>query len=113
MKIFRSTSFLVAAAVFLLISIPLTTYLVLNSSQVGRDSQASTLVCEANCVSGEAQSNPQGQKEDLNQDGKVNTADVAILVANFGKTGDNPADLNGDKIVDETDSAILKAKFSN
>jgi hypothetical protein len=49
---------------------------------------------------------------DLNQDGVVNFADLAIMKASFFKTGaDLDADLNGDGVVNFADLAIMKKAF--
>jgi uncharacterized protein (DUF2141 family) len=47
---------------------------------------------------------------DLNGDGVIDTADLGILLANFG--GGGPVgDLNGDGVVDTSDLGILLANF--
>jgi hypothetical protein len=102
---------LAAITVFLLVSIPLTTYLVLNSESASREPQAAT-VCEKDCDEATTTSNTTEIKEDLNKDGLVNGSDLAIVLTAFGKTGDNEADLNGDNIVNESDVTLVKAKWS-
>ena len=52
---------------------------------------------------------PPLNKFDLNGDGKVNTIDLATLLANLGKNPKNPrADLNGDGVVDSKDFSLMK-----
>jgi len=46
-------------------------------------------------------------KGDITGDGKVGKYDFALLMLNWGKTGENPADLNGDGVVDKYDFALL------
>jgi hypothetical protein len=48
---------------------------------------------------------PSSNPADLNGDGVVNGADLAILLAAWG--GDGPADLNNDGVVNGADLAIL------
>ncbi len=48
---------------------------------------------------------------DFNDDLKVNAFDVAILKADYGKTGDLETDLNSDDKVNAFDVSILKALF--
>lgn len=48
---------------------------------------------------------------DLNEDGKVNMLDYAILVENFDQTGENVADINDDGIVNMLDYQILVENF--
>ena len=111
MNTIKSKGFLVAVTVFLLLAIPITTYLVIQSEQAAREPQAST-VCESNCTS---ETTPAGEpelKEDLNLDGSVNGADLAIVLSAFGETGDNEADLNSDNVVNESDVTLVKAKWS-
>ena len=48
---------------------------------------------------------------DFNQDLKTNAFDVAILKADYGKTGDLKTDLNSDNKVNAFDVSILKALF--
>lgn len=112
MDIIKSKGFLVGLTVFLLVAIPLTTYLVLNSEQAASEPQAAT-VCEANCVSDDPQNNNTELKEDLNSDGLVNGADLALVLTAYGKKGSIPEDLNKDGTVDESDVTLLKAKWSN
>lgn len=47
-------------------------------------------------------------KFDLNKDGKVNAVDLSIVILNMGKKGENPADLNQDKIVDKKDLELVQ-----
>ncbi|MFZ9692819.1 MAG: DNRLRE domain-containing protein [Phycisphaerales bacterium] len=53
---------------------------------------------------------PASNPADLNGDGIVNGADLAILLAAWG--GDGPADLNGDGIVNGADLAVLLAAWN-
>lgn len=47
-------------------------------------------------------------KYDLNSDGKINSADNAIILLNFGKNPKNKrADLNSDKVVDQKDIDLM------
>jgi len=49
---------------------------------------------------------------DFNNDGVVDTADLGILIADFGETGPGfPADLNGDEVVDTADLGALISAF--
>lgn len=50
---------------------------------------------------------------DLNNDGKVNVADLSILLSNWGKTTFNPpgADINGDGKVNVNDLSILLSRW--
>ena len=54
---------------------------------------------------------------DINGDGKVDAADLSMLIADFGKSGaaiTNPAaDINGDGKVDSADLSILIANYGN
>ncbi len=55
---------------------------------------------------------------DINHDGKVNSADVAILAASYGKTGPDAgfnagADLNGDGLVNYIDLAMLGFRYGS
>jgi hypothetical protein len=111
MNILKSKEFLVSATVFLLVSIPITTYLVVSSEQASRDPQAST-VCEKDCVSEEGSSNTTELRADLNKDGLVNGADLAIVLSAYGKTGENEADLNDDNVVNDSDTTLLKSKWT-
>lgn len=107
----KSKGLLVASAAFLFFAIPITTYLVIQSERTAREPQAAT-VCQEDCSSTEAVNNDE-LKEDLNSDGLVNSADLAVVLAAYGKTGDNQADLNNDNKVDESDVTLVKAKWSN
>lgn len=50
---------------------------------------------------------------DLNNDGKINSADNAILLQNFGKNPQNKkADINKDGIVDKKDSDLLAKQIN-
>ncbi|HSX58156.1 MAG TPA: dockerin type I domain-containing protein [Candidatus Saccharimonadales bacterium] len=111
MKFLKSKGFLVAVTVFLLISIPLTTYVVLNTAESSKETKAAT-VCEKDCVDKQTPSNTEAVKEDINQDGLVNSADLSILLVNKGKTGANSADLNGDGVVNDSDVSLLISKWS-
>ena len=51
--------------------------------------------------------NPRIVREDVNRDGVVDETDVAVVVANLGKTGENRADVNGDGIVDVADLIVV------
>ena len=48
-----------------------------------------------------------GLAEDLNGDGNVNAADLAILLGAWGPCAGCPEDLNGDGFVDAADLAAL------
>ncbi len=48
---------------------------------------------------------------DINNDGVTDTADLGILIAQFGVPGAGTADLNGDGLVDTADLGILIATF--
>ena len=49
---------------------------------------------------------------DLNNDGRIDTADLAILMGNFGQSGSNiRGDLNGDGRVDDLDVALFSAQY--
>ncbi|MCY3742210.1 MAG: dockerin type I domain-containing protein [Candidatus Poribacteria bacterium] len=50
---------------------------------------------------------PTRLKEDVNGDGTVNIADLALVAANLGKTGPNAADVNGDGTVNIADLALV------
>ena len=54
---------------------------------------------------------PTPKPGDLNADGKVDISDYNVLVANFGKTGTNIADIYGNKIVDIFDYNALVGNF--
>ena len=54
---------------------------------------------------------PTPKPGDLNADGKVDISDYNVLVANFGKTGTNIADIDGNKIVDIFDYNVLVGNF--
>jgi hypothetical protein len=51
---------------------------------------------------------------DLNGDGKVDAADLSILLSNWGKTGATAAqgDLDCDGVINATDLSILLAHWS-
>lgn len=62
---------------------------------------------------------PEGNKYDLNSDGKINAADSSIVVQNFGplrEAGKNPknpkADLNGDGVVDQKDLDLMSKQIN-
>lgn len=111
MTFITSRSFLAASTVFLLLAIPLTTYLVINSQKTTASPQAA-VVCEENCNNDQTKSNTKKIDEDFNSDGLVNQDDLAILVSQMGKSGPNQADLNGDQKVDSTDLAMLKSAWT-
>ncbi|MDN3922115.1 C25 family cysteine peptidase [Roseateles violae] len=48
---------------------------------------------------------------DVNNDGVVNSLDLAIVRNAFGSSGPSPADLNGDGIVNAVDLALLRSRF--
>ena len=49
---------------------------------------------------------------DLNNDGKIDTADLGILMGNFGQTGANTrGDLNNDGRVDDLDVRLFSAQY--
>jgi hypothetical protein len=49
---------------------------------------------------------------DLNNDGRIDTADLAILMGNFGQSGGNVrGDLNGDGRVDDLDVGLFSAQY--
>ncbi len=49
---------------------------------------------------------------DLNGDGKVDTADLALLMSSFGKAGSNlRGDLNGDGRIDDLDLRLFSAAY--
>lgn len=53
-----------------------------------------------------------GCPADLNHDGVVDTADLGILVGNYGSSGlCPPGDINGDGVVDTADLGILISQF--
>lgn len=53
-------------------------------------------------------------KFDLNKDGKINAADNAIILQNFGKNPKNlAADLNGDKVVNQKDLDLMSQKLKD
>lgn len=49
---------------------------------------------------------------DINNNGKVDIIDFALMMADWGKTGVNYSDLNGDQKIDIIDFAILMAHWS-
>lgn len=51
--------------------------------------------------------------EDLNGDGLVDTADLGILIGDFGTAGRNRADLNLDRVVDTADLGLLLSAFGS
>lgn len=97
--------------VFLLATIPVTTYVVIRSEQTSRGPQAAT-VCEKDCVAEETLSQQVQIDADFNDDGLVDSKDLAILVTAVGKKGDHVADLNKNKIVDEADLVIFQTKWT-
>jgi hypothetical protein len=48
---------------------------------------------------------------DINGDGVTDTADLGILISNFGLLGFSPTDLNGDGVTDTADLGILISNF--
>ena len=48
---------------------------------------------------------------DLNLDGFVNTADLGVMISEFGQPGDSLADLNADGIVDVADLGLILDHF--
>ena len=50
--------------------------------------------------------------EDLNLDGFVDSADLGLLIANWGLCDDCPADLNGDGVVSSADIGLLIAAWT-
>ena len=53
-------------------------------------------------------------KFDLNSDGKMNAADNAIILQNFGKNPKNlEADLNGDKVVNQKDLNLMSERLKD
>lgn len=56
---------------------------------------------------------PSIPKPDVNNDGVVNEYDFAILMSQWGQTGNNlSGDVNHDGVVDEYDLSILMADWS-
>ncbi|GHF52545.1 hypothetical protein HNQ07_003184 [Deinococcus metalli] len=49
---------------------------------------------------------------DLNGDGKITLADLAILMGNYGKTGALPGDLNQDQRVDDADLKLFSTQYT-
>ncbi len=49
--------------------------------------------------------------EDINGDGAVDTADLGLLISDFGVTGKSRTDLNGDSLVDTADLGFLIGAF--
>ena len=110
MNVIKAQGFLVTTTIFLLLAIPITTYVVIRSEQDAREPQAAIL-CESNCTAEETLPAADA-KEDLNSDGTIDSADLSIVLSAFGKEGENAADLNKDKVVNESDVALVKAKWS-
>jgi len=48
---------------------------------------------------------------DIDGSGTVDLADLAVLLSQFGQSGDLSGDLNGDNVVDLTDLALMLANF--
>ncbi|WP_240741899.1 hypothetical protein [Deinococcus sp. KSM4-11] len=48
---------------------------------------------------------------DLNGDGKITLADLAILMGNYGKTGALPGDLNQDQRIDDADLKLFSTQY--
>lgn len=52
-------------------------------------------------------------KYDLNEDGKINAADNAVILLNFGPNPENKrADLNGDNVVDQKDLSLISKQIN-
>ena len=56
---------------------------------------------------------PAGSPADFNGDGKVNSADLGLLLANWGACDGCPTDLNGDGHVDGQDLGLLFAAWNS
>ena len=83
------------------------------TNQVGFLTDSSTVTIEL--MTGETwETKAPGPKVDLlgdiNGDGKVDGADLGLLIADWGTTGPH-ADLNGDGVVDGGDLGILLANW--
>ena len=52
-------------------------------------------------------------KEDVNRDGVVDVQDLAYVGLQYGKTGTNAADVNGDKVVNVDDFILVAAAVDN
>ena len=50
--------------------------------------------------------------EDINNDNKVDLADLSVLIGNWGTPRNKNADLNQDGVVNATDLSILLSKFT-
>ncbi len=48
---------------------------------------------------------------DLNGDGAIDLTDFALLMNNYGKTGNLPGDLNGDSRVDDLDLRVFGGQY--
>lgn len=48
---------------------------------------------------------------DVNKDGVINILDLTLVAANFGQTGDIPADANGDNVVNILDLTLVASHF--
>lgn len=67
---------------------------------------------EPTAVPAEPTTSPVSNKYDLNGDGKINAADNAIILQNFGKKPkDTKADLNGDGIINQKDLDLMAQKI--
>ena len=53
------------------------------------------------------------RKEDVNDDGIVNIADLVLVASNLGETGQNAADVNGDGVVNIADLVLVAAALDN
>ena len=49
--------------------------------------------------------------EDVNQDGVVNTLDLAVVASQFGQSSQDSVDVNGDGIVNIFDLVLVAAAF--
>ena len=49
---------------------------------------------------------------DLNSDGTVDLADLAVIMENLGKSGTLPGDLNGDRRVDDADLKLFSRQYT-
>jgi hypothetical protein len=54
-----------------------------------------------------------GKQGDINKDGQVNAADLAILIATWGSSTDLRADLNGDGRISSSDLAVLVTNWGS
>lgn len=54
---------------------------------------------------------PPTPRWDVNKDGVINILDLTLVAANFGQTGDIPADVNGDHVVNILDLTLVASHF--